>query len=99
MAMQILQVFGRRWFNRSCGNTYHSATIYVDGDCVHKIDFAYGYGNHYEETSLQWLEKNGYLPGLIHHRNGSHEGLWRYCERNGIKYRQDVTDVQRKKDL
>lgn len=97
--MSILMVLGRRWFCRGPGNTYHSSTIYVDGDCVHKVDFAYGYGQQYEESALQWLEKNGYLPGLEHHKNGSHESLWRYCERMGIKYSQDVTDVPRKKDL
>ncbi len=97
--MSILMVVGKRWFNRGPGNTYHSAAIYVDGDCVHKIDYAYGYGDQYLWNASLWLEENGYLPGRTHSSNGSREALWRYCERMGIKFSYNVSDVQRKKDL
>lgn len=96
--MSILMLVGRRWFNRGPGNTYHSCEIYVDGNCVHKIGYAYGYGSQYEWNALAWLEENGYMPGRIHSGNGSAE-TWRYFERNKIKFTSTVSDVQRKKDL
>jgi hypothetical protein len=97
--MNNLLIIGRRWFEKTNGNTYHSATIYVDGKCVHKIDFAYGYGNQFEWNAAIWLEKNGYLEKLEHYQNGGHESLWRYCEKRGISYATEVIDVNRKKDL
>ena len=97
--MSILMLVGRRWFNKTCGNTYHSCEIYVDGDCVHKIEFAYGYGDHWQYNGMLWLDANGYLPGREKRDGTPGEALWRYCERMGIKYSYSCTDVPRKKDL
>lgn len=98
--MQSLVIIGRRWFDRVNGNTYHTSEVIVDGACVHKTDRHYGYGEQYLQTALDWLEKNGYLPGIEHHENGSTEALWHYCrERMGIAFTYSVSDVKRKKDL
>jgi hypothetical protein len=92
-SVQSIFVVGRRWFERTNGNTYHSAEIYVNNDLVHKIDFNYGYGNQFEWNAMLWLSKNGYLKGY----KESSPSL--YCRDNGISYNSTVTDVKRKKDL
>ena len=92
--VRSITVVGRRWFQATYGNTYHSAEVLVNGECIHKIDFAYGYGNQYEWNACRWLAENGFLPGVE-----QHESLWRYCERLGIAYSASVTDVARKRDL
>jgi hypothetical protein len=89
-----INVFGRRWFQRTYGNTYHTVTIYVDGVCVNKCGEQYGYGEQYVWTAREWLAANDYLPGIE-----SGQSLWRYCEENGISFAYDVTDVAREKDL
>lgn len=94
-----ITIIGRRWFRRGPGNTYHSAEIIVNGTCVHKIEFAYGYGNQYEWNAFGWLEENGYMPGREHGANGSREAGWRYCERHSIALSSSGTDVTRKRDL
>jgi len=97
--MGSVVLIGRRWFRHGPGNTYHSCEIILDGQPVHKIDYAYGYGNQYEWNAWDWLEANGYAPTREHSSNGSKESPWRYCERMGIVYTTTVTDVPRKKDL
>jgi hypothetical protein len=94
-----ITIIARRWFHRGPGNTYHSAEILVNGACVHKIEFAYGYGEQYEWNAAMWLEENGYLPGREHYKSGGGESLWRYCEKHGITLAKSCADVQRKKDL
>lgn len=94
-----IQIIGRRWFQKTFGNTYFSAIGIVDGEIKAKIDFEYGYGDHYVDQITAKLEKDGYLPGFIHHNNGSTERLWNYCQRNNIKFIYSATDVERKKDL
>lgn len=97
--MSQLVLVGRRWFNRGPGNTYHSVEIHLDGNLVHKIPFAYGYGDQWEWNAWEWLDANGYTPGREHHENGSAEMPRFYCERMGIMYTRTVTDVPRRKDL
>ena len=97
--MSSLVLIGRRWFKRGTGNTYHSCEIIVDGNCVHKIDYAYGSDQMYEQNAKDWLDANGYLPGIEKKDGTPGEPLWRYCDRVGITLTRSVSDVQRKKDL
>jgi hypothetical protein len=89
-------IIGRRWFRKGPGNTYHSAEIIVDGKCVHKIDFAYGYDRTYEYNAFNWSHANGHAP---EYDNRSAESPFRYCQEHGIEYTTSVTDVTRKRDL
>lgn len=34
--IKTLEVIGKRWFQRSYGNTYHTATIIVNGEKTEK---------------------------------------------------------------
>lgn len=92
--MKALTVIGRRWFNKTFGNTYHSVIALVDGQEVVSIPYAYGYGNQWEWNALAALKARGLLPGVK-----EVESLWSYCERMGVIYTSTVTDVPRKKDL
>ena len=92
-------IHGKRWFNRTHGNTYFSAVAYVNGALVEAIDYEYGYGNQYADSMLGKLEKNGHIKPRVKYDNGMHEGMYQYCEREGIEYHYSVSDVARKKDL
>ncbi len=88
-----ITIIGRRWFERTNGNTYFSAEIHVNGEMVHKIDFQYGYGSQYSAEAGRWLAENGYL------KMEPCEMLWSHCKDRKIQLIDSVTDVQRKKDL
>ena len=57
--IKTLEIHGRRWFQKSFGNTYHSVKVYVN-DEVLKCDFAYGYDGQYKQTALELLRESGY---------------------------------------
>ena len=61
--MQTIEVHGKRWQD-SYGNTYHTATIYIDNDVepAYCSPITYGYGDHYyHSTAIEWLVTQGYL--------------------------------------
>lgn len=101
--MDILHITGRRWFERRNGNTYHTCSIYVNGEHVHTTpDMAYGYGEQYVQTAQAWLLANEHLPGYVEGTIEPYtpsEALWVYCDRMGIKKVFEVIDVGRKRDL
>ena len=57
-----LLIVGRRWFQHSYGNTYHTFEIRdIYNKCVlFKSVSIYGYGNQYKTNALVWLEVHGY---------------------------------------
>lgn len=99
--MQEIRVLGRRWFQRTYGNTYHAADIWVtfaDGTTQKLFaDFTYGYGEQYLETALETLAEAG-LAQPQDTRYGR-ETLREYCKRNGIALEYRALDVARKRDL
>jgi hypothetical protein len=97
--MSTLVLIARRWWRRGPGTTYHSCEIIVDGNCVHRIELAYGPDQMYEQSATNWLDANGWLPGREKRDGTPGEALWRYCERMGIMLTRSATDVTRKKDL
>ena len=94
--MKRLEIKGRRWFQKSAGNTYCAATVLIDDeapeDC--QVSFAYGYGSHYLTLAAQKLDKAGLLPGW---RAG--QSLYSWCEQNNVKFVYSVQDVSRKRDF
>lgn len=86
--IETLEIIGKRWFQKSFGNTYHTAIVVVNGEEL-KSDITYGYDNHYLTTAAELLKANGYdIPS----DNGEVFAMM-------IKYEHNVTDVKRKKDL
>ena len=86
--INTLEIIGRRWFQKSYGNTYHTVTVIVNGEEL-KSGIAYGYGSHYLTTAAELLKANGYV---VPDDNGEAYALM-------TKYEHTVTDVKRKKDL
>lgn len=102
MGITRFAMHGKRWFQKSAGNTYHSVelTALVGESWVNlgKVDFEYGYDEGYTQTGVDWLIDNGYLEKTPPHDNGvSTIYGWRFREANNID--TDVIDVNRKRDL
>lgn len=89
-----IDILGRRWFQRTYGNTYHSVEIWIDDNLVHKVPFAYGYDRMYEQTAIDWLAKFGYLP-----KEAARWPTRRVAEDLGIEIESTAVDVDRKRDL
>lgn len=86
--IDTLEIIGKRWFQKSFGNTYHTATVVVNGEEL-KSGITYGYGNHYLTTAAELLKANGYdIPD----DNAKAFAMM-------TKYEHNATDVKRKKDL
>lgn len=95
-----LEIYGKRWFQKSYGNTYHSVNVYVNDELL-RCDFAYGYGSQYLQTACDLLIDAGY-DVQTYYTDGSPKD--NYCSlldilRNNDNFTEKVTDVKRKKDL
>ena len=86
--IKTLEIHGRRWFQKTYGNTYHSVQVCVNGKETLTCNFAYGYDSHYKQTALELLKDSGYdVPTS-----------WYELNRNADVV-TSVEDVPRKKDL
>jgi hypothetical protein len=86
-----ITVIGKRWFERTNGNTYHSVKVYVDGELIGQNNFTYGYDRHYEQTALEILHAK-------YRELANVKWLWEVKEL-GHTLVNEVSDVTRKKDL
>ena len=85
-----LHIAGRRWFQKSYGNTYHTVTVFVNDEIL-ESEQTYGYGDHFIQTAFELLEKSGYdTKGSSHCTAHLRERL------NGT---YSVSDVSRERDL
>ena len=99
MTKQIT-IIGKRWFQRTYGNTYHTAEIIINGAHVHTTEREYGYDDQYIETALSWLEKQKKIePRKRHTSTNIGEALWQYTKRTDIAFTTRALDVPRQKDL
>jgi len=87
-------IIGRRWFQKSYGNTYHSVIVWVNGKSAGTNDFSYGYGDSFEQTGLNIA--SDYIN--IHYGFNLADNIWGR-EAQKVKIISLVSDVQRKKDL
>lgn len=86
--INTLEVIGKRWFQKSYGNTYHTATVIENGEEL-KSGIKYGYENAYLQTAADLLRANGYeVPA---------DNLKAFQMMR--EYPHSVKDVKRKKDL
>ncbi len=86
-----IHIEGRRWFQKSAGNTYHTVNIFKDGDCIHHSEKHYGYGDCFLQTAIDWLKAEGLVP------NDAKYGTLYLRETLGASY--SVIDVGRERDL
>jgi hypothetical protein len=108
-----VEIEGRRWFQRSYGNTYHVAIVLLScrqGDRAvtisRKSEITYGYGSQYECTARELLrsidpESPAFEPILRRTDYGSTSwALWQWFrDELALPYSSDVIDVRRQKDL
>lgn len=89
--IETLVIRGRRWFQKSYGNTYHTVTVIVNGHIL-KSSIQYGYSTQYLVTAADLLRENGYdIP------ENNLEALRTLKELSENDY--EAVDVPRKKDL
>lgn len=94
-----VEIRGRRWFQRTYGNTYHTAHAYIDGQHVLSVPRQYGYGDQYCDNAMGALERAGLIPPRERYPNGGHEATWQWRDRHGVNLDASVQDVPRQRDL
>lgn len=55
--MKTLTIIGRRWFQRTYGNTYNTAEVLINGKHAFKTVRQYGYGDHFRTIAMDALER------------------------------------------
>jgi hypothetical protein len=96
--IERIEIHGKRWFQKTYGNTYFTAKIFVNDELVYEMPMQYGYGDHYIDMATQWLSDNGYIE-RDDGEHGFHQPIWRIAQRDGFVYKYYVQDVARQKDL
>lgn len=96
-----ITIIGRRWFEKTNGNTYHSVEVYAEGELLERVPFAYGYGEGYDQTAAGIVKKHYPKQWAAAEKQAGYSlpygsSLKRYGGHNVIT---SCTDVQRKKDL
>jgi hypothetical protein len=61
----------REWFDRSGGNSYFSARVWVNGKWEITLPFQYGYGDHFKSVAVSALVEKGFIP-----KEWEHRALW-----------------------
>lgn len=89
-----LFIEGREWFDKTGGNSYFSARIWVDGEVVGVLPFQYGYGNVYEYEAQKWLLSEGYLP----QEGKNYRSLYTVAKELGLDY-YAVKSYHKKADM
>ena len=98
-----VEIWGKRWFQKSYGNTYHNVRVYVDDELVGESGEEYGYGNQYVQTAFELLQKKGLAPNTGKYLASGHKADYndfmtdKMNHRN--KYLIHVNDVPREMDL
>ena len=94
LAKTSVSITVRRWFQKTYGNTYFSASALVDGKPVEGIDFDYGYGSHGEYQMMKKLIQDGHVKKVF---RGIVPSV--YARDLGLNYHCETIDVSRKRDL
>ncbi len=99
-SIKSITIIGRRWFQKTYGNTYCSAEIILNGEPVEKVGPTYGYGDYYLQYAFEWLDKQKLLhPPRIQYPHGGAEAPWQWAKRAKVKLSHSVSDVRRERDL
>lgn len=104
----LITVIGKRWFQKTYGNTYHSVRVTIlDVESGEEQEFyepfMYGYDDQYRVTATKLLKANTDILNKVSEGNREY-GLtyWRVVDElkdNNIVVKFFCEDVQRKKDL
>jgi hypothetical protein len=96
--IESVNILGRRWRDRTYGNTYNTAQIFINGRLVHTVPFGYGYGSHYEDRAVAWLIENGWIKAEKY-KHGGYPALHILAKDHGFHHESQAIDVPRKRDL
>jgi hypothetical protein len=91
--IENLIIDGKRWFQKTYGNTYHSVKVIVNGKSLGNSGIHYGYGNQYLQTACEMLVKENYFIDYDDFNN------WRRNTCGKAFIYITVNDVNREKDL
>lgn len=58
-------ITGRRWFQRTYGNTYNTARILCEGFAI-QLPKEYGYGDYWAQRCREFLREVGYVGEIVH---------------------------------
>lgn len=58
-------ISGRRWFQRSYGNTYNTARVLVGCSFAIQLPKGYGYGDHWAQRCREFLRDAGYVGEIV----------------------------------
>ena len=94
----MIQIIGRRWLDKSAGNTYHSVKVYQDNQFIAREDFAYDYDDQYIQTAFALLQKARVYPTTIDKSKDYYNFRMEIRENRG-NFLISYSDVGRKKDL
>jgi hypothetical protein len=91
--MDKIIIRGRRWFQKSAGNTYHSVTVTMPDGTELNSGIHYGYDSAYTQTATAMIYKQ-----LGEEKTGSDiNAFYNLRQRFEIDYTAD--NVTRKRDL
>jgi hypothetical protein len=65
----------REWFDKTGGNSYFSARIWVNGKWEITLPFQYGYEDHFKSVAVRALVEKGFIPKELENR-----ALWVIAE-------------------
>jgi hypothetical protein len=85
-----LFIEAREWTDKTYGNSYFSARIWVDGGQVAILPFQYGYGDQFLYEAQKKLLELGYLP-----QEGKNQGLWAIAQQNGFDFYSSKTNTKK----
>lgn len=71
----------REWFDKTYGNSYYSARVFVDGQHVHTTGMSYGYEFAYEDEVTRALVRQCVVPA-----DALGYGVRRWARENGIDF-------------
>lgn len=97
-----ITIIGRRWFQKTHGNTYHSVEVFVNGEKIGRVPYAYGYGDQYKQTAHKILQDASIYYKTGERKNGMDMDYYDFLQDIRVhrdKFVISVSDVARKKDL
>ena len=80
--MRSIFIEARQWHDRTYGNSYYSAQVFIDGEHVLSTGMNYGYEYQYEHDVARELIKLELLPDTC----DSGYSMRAYCRDNGIDF-------------
>jgi hypothetical protein len=92
-----IRIVCKRWFQRSCGNTYHSVRIYNGPDLIYYAPFEYGYGDQCKQTAFDILRAEFGLYSDDRYQWGGYMDFTQF--RDDFRERLTIEDVSRKRNL